>query len=414
VQFPLFSTSADRIDRPGDVVEAGEDFQALPPIHTLFKGAAGKTTAVPVHLRATLTELGTLELWCVLNAADERWRLEFELRASAAVGAAAATESMPARYSEAAEIVGRVFGRQGHLTGEKEARQLVRSLETALGPRDTWRVPLLRELWGALYAGSKRRRRSAAHERVFFQLAGYCLRPGFGYPLDEWRCEQTFQLFTEGVAHHSEPPVWSEFWILWRRVAGGLNEARQKEIWIWLKPFLARRIPPSPSKTLVLPKGPQPHGLDEMVRSAASLERMDPMEKAELGHWIAARLKNPGAGGGPWAWALGRLGARELIYGSSHKTVPALQAREWLSLLLESGLGNQDGGAFAASQLARLTGDRSRDLDDEIRARAVDALKAAQAPERWLKMVTELVVLEADDEARALGDTLPMGLQMKG
>ena len=84
VQFPLFSTTSDRIDRPGDIVEIGDEFRALPPIHTLFKGAGAKTTTVPVHLRATLTELGTLELWCVSNDGDERWRLEFELRGATA------------------------------------------------------------------------------------------------------------------------------------------------------------------------------------------------------------------------------------------------------------------------------------------------------------------------------------------
>jgi hypothetical protein len=78
-------------------------------------------------------------------------------------------------------------------------------MRTFLHPRDEimrmmericrHRMPMLRELWSTLYAGAGRRRRSADHERVFLQLAGYCLRPGFGYPLDEWRCEQTFRQF---------------------------------------------------------------------------------------------------------------------------------------------------------------------------------------------------------------------------
>jgi molecular chaperone DnaK (HSP70) len=89
VQFPLFTTTADRVDRPGTVVEIGDDLRALPPIHTLFKPADCRAITVPVHLRATLTELGTLELWCVANRGDERWRLEFELRGGT-VGAAPA------------------------------------------------------------------------------------------------------------------------------------------------------------------------------------------------------------------------------------------------------------------------------------------------------------------------------------
>jgi protein-disulfide isomerase-like protein with CxxC motif len=92
--------------------------------------------------------------------------------------------------------------------------------------------------------------------------------------------------------------------------------------------------------------------------------------------------------------------------------VPTEQAASWLILLLNQGLQKIDGAPFAATQLARLTGDRTRDLDTELRARTVAALKSAKAPERWLQMVEEVVTLQADDEARALGDTLPIGLEM--
>jgi hypothetical protein len=150
-----------------------------------------------------------------------------------------------------------------------------------------------------------------------------------------------------------------------------------------------------------------------MIRTAASLEHLPVLEKVSLGNWIAERLKNPATAAGPWAWALGRLGTREPIYGSSHKAVSADQAAAWLSLLLEVGLRSVDSTAFAAAQLARLTGDRARDLDEDLRTRTLTALKAAQAPEPWLRMITEVVVLEAADEARALGDTLPIGLQLR-
>jgi hypothetical protein len=433
VQFPLFSTTSDRIDRPGELVEVAEDFQALPPIHTLLKAGDARPGSVPVYLRAVLTELGTLELWCVSSTSAERWRLEFELRGAAARTAMTVTEAMPARFNAVRAVVERVFGHKPLPVGSKEAKQLRRTLETTLGPREEWRLPLLRELWSALHAGARNRRRSADHERIFFQLAGYCLRPGFGYPLDEWRCEQTFRLFADSVLFHAESQGWSEFWILWRRVAGGLTEAHQQELWQYLRPHLARRIPPAgssqtgaaragapgtaparpqPPGPLPKAKGVQPEGLEEMTRVAASLEHLDPAEKIELGNWISERLKNPATAAGPWTWALGRLGVRVPVYGSGHKTVPADQAAEWLSSLLAAGLHCVDGSAFAAVQLCRLTGDRSRDLNDEIRARTMEALKAAQAPGDWLRPLTEVAQLAAADEARVLGDTLPLGLRL--
>lgn len=417
VQFPLYSTSADRADRPGDVVETSADFHALPPIHTLLKSAGAGRGDVPVHLRATMTEIGTLELFCVSNGSDERWRLEFELRGAAARPAATVTEALPPQFARAREIVETVFGTEPLYDGPKNTKELFGTLERALGPRETWRLPLLRELWGTLHARAENRRRSGEHERAFYQFTGYCLRPGFGYPLDEWRCEQSFAFFAPGVIAHGEHAVWNDFWVMWRRMAGGLTEARQTDLWTFLKPHLAGRIPPGsrkarPRDARSSPQGVRPEGLDEMVRTAASLEHLDPSEKAVLGNWIAERLKSAHTAAGPWSWALGRIGAREPIYGSGHRTVGAEQAAEWLSLLLKLDLRAVVGAAFAVSQLARLTGDRTRDLDESLRDRTVDALRAGGVPARWLRLVTEVTSLDDAEEARALGDTLPVGLKL--
>jgi molecular chaperone DnaK (HSP70) len=411
VQFPLYSTTSDLSDRPGDLAAIGEDFHPLPPIHAVLSGAKAQAPTLPVHLRATLTEIGTLELWCVSDVSDERWRLEFELRHRGAAESLACVEAMPARFGEARESVERFFGHKPLPMGPKDVKQLGRLLEKVLGPRTSWRVPVLRELWSALYAGAAKRRRSPEHERVFFGLLGYSLRPGFGYPLDEWRCEQAFTLFSPGVQFHLDKAVWIEFWVLWRRISGGLAEDQQEVLWGYLKPHLHRKIGPGAGHASGKVKGVQPEGLDEMVRAAASLEHLLAREKAELGGWIAERLRQTPAGG-PWAWALGRIGARVPAYGSGHKTVAPAQAAEWLQLLLELGIERIDGAGFAVAQIARLSGDRTRDLDDDVRKRAMDTLRAAGASESWLRMLTEVVVLETADEARVLGDTLPAGLRL--
>ncbi|MET0401715.1 MAG: Hsp70 family protein [Cystobacter sp.] len=412
VQFTLYSTTSDRIDKPGDVVPLAEELKPLPPIHTVLKGATGKAAQVPVHLRTGLTEIGTLELFAVSNVADERWRLEFELRGTSGERELTVTESMPARFVEAKDNVERLYGNKPLPVGPKDIKQLSRTLEKVLGPRDTWRVPVLRELWSSLFAGATKRRRSADHERVFYSLAGYTLRPGFGYPLDHWRAEQTFSLFEPLVQHHTETSVWVEFWVMWRRSSGGLSEAQQRKLYDYLKPHLARKVPPTAPQAPSKLKGIQPEGLDEMVRTAASLEHLEPGDKAELGGWISARLEAEAKSGGPWTWALGRLGARVPLYGSGHRVVDVAVAEQWLTLLLGLGLSRLDGASFAAAQLARFTGDRMRDIGPELRAKTAGALRAAKAADTWVRMVTEVVALEAADEARALGDTLPAGLRL--
>jgi hypothetical protein len=419
VRFPLFSSASDRFEKPGEVVAVSEDMEALPPIHTLLTGGAGKAGSVPVHLRSGLTEIGTLELWCVAETSQERWRLEFELRGTETEAAPTVTESMPAAFADARRWVERIFGGKPRpvleATGRppKDVKQLWASLERTLGPREEWRLPVLREMWSVLFAGAPKRRRSAEHERIFFQLLGYSLRPGFGYPLDEWRCEQSARLFSEGVQFHKEKAIWTEFWVLWRRIAGGLSPGRHQEIWNWLKPYLQTRALVQGPKALPRPKGVQPEGLDEMVRLGASLEHLDPADKAELGAGLGVRLRDPAAAGGPWIWALGRLGARAPIYGSVHKTLPSQQAAQWVEGLLDPRIVKLEGALFALAQLARLTGDRSRDLEPEVRARVIEALRAAGASPSWERMVSEVVALEAADRARALGDTLPVGLAIR-
>jgi hypothetical protein len=420
VQFALYSTSADRVDKPGDVValestvhpepRRGADFRPLPPIHSILRSSGNSGGEVPVHLRASLTEIGTLELWCVSAQSDERWRLEFDLRGSARSGDVPVVESMPARFAEAAELVSRLYGHKPLPVGPKDIKQLVRSLEKILGPRDGWRLPVLRELWSALYAGASKRRRSADHERVFFQLLGFCLRPGFGYPLDAWRCEQTFALFKDLVQFHTEKPVWIEHWVMWRRVAAGLNAEAHQAIYAYLKPHLSRRVPLAAPVAPKL-KGIIPEGLDEMVRAAAALEHLNPSDKEELGNLIVDRI-DPAASGGPWAWALGRLGTREPLYGSAHRTVTAEVASLWLERLLATGLARIDGAPFAAAQLARRTGDRARDLDEALLDKTMSALKECRAPDGWLRMVREVVTMDVADQSRALGDTLPLGLRL--
>jgi molecular chaperone DnaK (HSP70) len=408
VQFPLFTSTSERVAASGEIVTVGEDLHPLPPIHTVLKSSEDKTGQVPVHLRAILTEIGTLQLWCVSETDNDQWGLEFELRGTAASPRETVIESMPPRFSEARSSIERIFGGQPTpgTPVTTEVKHLWRGLEQTLGPRELWRAPLLRELWRALFAGARRRRRSPDHERIWFQLTGYTLRPGFGYPLDEWRAEQTATLFSAGVNAHKEKRVWTEFWIMWRRLAGGLSGERQKEIWNYLRPQLERRLNPSTSRNVAKPKGIQPEGLDEMVRLAVSLEHLTPDEKSELGEWITPHVCTPG----PWAWAIGRLGARVPMYGSAHRTVDPEKASSWLEVLFEAHERKVDDSLFAISQVARLSGDRLRDIDESLRIRALDILRGAGAPESWQHLLTNIVAMDQADKPRAFGDTLPVGL----
>ena len=62
---------------------------------------------------------------------------------------------------------------------------------------------------------------------MWLNLAGWCLRPGYGDALDPWRIEQLWAMFDSGVQHHKDSQVCAEWWTLWRRVTGGLDATAQ-------------------------------------------------------------------------------------------------------------------------------------------------------------------------------------------
>lgn len=402
VQFHLLSSTGDAVHPPGAVVALNaEEFAPLPPVATVIESDAG-ASEVLVQLLAQSTEVGTLEVDCV--AADDparRWRLAFQLRG----GDAATLARLHPRFPEAAARLERFYGSRAPDVEAKEIKGLRADLERLLGKRETWETPLLREVFGVLWAGARRRRRSAEHERLWFSLAGYCLRPGFGYPLDDWRVRQLWSLYEQGVQHIQDVQVWAEWWTLWRRVAGGLDAVAQ----VRLGDQLALDLRPLTGKAA---KDKQT-GIEDMARLAAVLERLPAARKVELGELLLARLGRKGESPQLW-WAVGRLGTRVPVYGSAHDVAPAAAAAAWMERVLALDWKAVIPAAFAAALLARLSGDRERDLDEALRLRVIQRLRAAKAPASWLRMVEEVVDLDEADASRVFGETLPPGLRLVG
>jgi len=413
VRFHLASSVAETAYEAGalaDLAAASGDFVRLPPVATVIDPRAadhGRARETPVQLTTSLTEVGTLEMHCTaVDDPAKRWLLEFQLRREAPQSDDAASESHPA-LPKAIELIDRTFGAKSHDIGPKEVKRLRAQLEQTLGARDTWDIALLRELFGALFERAKKRRRSADHERLWLNLTGYCMRPGFGHPLDEWRVEQLWTLFDQGIQYSNESQIWSEWWTLWRRAAGGLSETAQ----LRLLDDMAFVLQPPGTSRYRRAAGAARAGYEDMVRLAASLERVPVERKIEAGEWLLTRLKKPSENVQSW-WALGRIGARAPFYGSAHGVVPPEVAVVWLDAILALDWKKIDPAAFAAVQIARMTGDRSRDLPDEARAAVVQRLEAMGAAQAWIAMVRETVELDRADEGRVFGETLPAGLKL--
>ncbi len=81
--FHLFASTVRKEDRAGEVVEDwSEDIEPVTAMETLLPVTETEKEGkvVPVWLKSILTEVGTLELWCVYRDGTQQWKLEFNLR----------------------------------------------------------------------------------------------------------------------------------------------------------------------------------------------------------------------------------------------------------------------------------------------------------------------------------------------
>jgi molecular chaperone DnaK (HSP70) len=420
VLFPLFTSTVRGKDKPGDVLTIPpHQLLQLPPLHTVLRGGKRSGTKhVPVTLAARTTEIGTLELFCVAREGDNRWRLEFNVRdivtdagdeAEGGDERTAATDVFPEELvQKAAELVRATY------EGSALPNELTKGLEAALeAPRDEWPTGLCRRLWSFLEEQSDRRTRSSQHLNRWYHLAGYCLRPGFGDSLDRYRIEQLWKMlaapFRAGGVTQQQAEGGADYWIMWRRVAGGLSTAIQNTLMNRLRPVLL----PVKGKAVVKPGANE---LAEMWRAAASLERLDVKTKEALGANVlrqAARSPVPTHA----FWALTRLGTRMLFYGPLNLVIHPQVVEGWLDQLLAFQPGNEsekNGWAFCLANLSRLTGQRALDVDDATRARVLDILRSLKVPAHWTEMVERMVEMDAGDRGQLFGESLPIGLRLIG
>jgi molecular chaperone DnaK (HSP70) len=413
VRFALYS-STTRADPPGTIVPVGDgradtlddgsDLLELPPLVSVLRARGRKD--VTVRLEAHVTELGALEIHCGDRASDEKWRLSFDLRGGGGPKEEAADAQPHPRTEEAKAKVMATFRGSGN-----ELAALAKELEALLeARRDEWSMHTARALFDALAEVADTRKKSAEHEQRWLNLAGFCLRPGTGAPLDAWRTRQMWGVFNEGLAFPRSEASRLAWWIVWRRIAGGMAKTQQDQIYDRLAVLLLPN--PKQQKKLAEVKASKQE-LAEMWRAVASLERLPVGHKLKLGDELMRRMDSrKGREDSLHVWAIGRIGARLPLYGPVNLVVPPSKAGEWLRQLLDWDWPEPEKAAFPLASLGRRTGDRARDLDDGLRARLAAVLRTMPGGERTALLVEQVVALEAREERVALGDTLPAGLRL--
>ncbi len=407
VRFHLASITGDSPFKAGDLADISDLFHSLPPLAVALGGSDTNTEAI-VQLAVTQTEVGTLKIQCVsVDDPNQRWDVEFQIRKKGRAGLQT-DAALPAQTVAAVEKIQVIFGSRSKHIDPKAVKNLRADLEKCLGSaRTEWETPVLRALFTTLLEGLKYRRRSENHERVWLSLTGFCLRPGFGYPLDDWRVEQLWKIYPQGIQFINETQNWTEWWTLWRRIAGGLDADAQEQIFA----DIAKFINPAAARQPGVAKQIKNRGYDDMVRLAAVLERLPVTQKISVGEWLLKRLQKPGEPSQTW-WAVGRIGARIPFHGSSHNVISAVTVCQWLTQILQEDWKKKPHAGFAATLIARMSGDRARDVDEEIRLQVIDKLRLSKAPSSWLDMVEQFKELDEKAEQQIFGEALPPGLKL--
>jgi len=469
IQFPVFVSSVRLTDRTGELLPFDpQEMTALPPIQTVIKkrkasgfrlqasdsdpkteGRCPKSDArtVTVQLTGKLTEIGTLELWCVEHNGKGRWRLDFDVRS--------VTETDRDAVADLAERDG-IVDEETWLpvqealaatfddNGTDKPNRLMRRLDEASNMRrDDWPTSLLRRIGDELIEGFfEGRRKSPEHEARWLNLIGYAYRPGYGLSLDDWRIEQLWRK-VQGNLVGKTIDCRLQNWVLWRRVAGGLSAGQQKML---ADPLLGNVRNLHRQATAGLGRGADMDLYSqegaEIWRLLGSLERLPVETKVELGDMILdlSRKKKAAPVNTAMIWALGRLGSRELMYGPLNAVVSSQTAEQWLRQMMvrpehgridrpspandakPTGDAVQNPSLMAAEQLAlmqlaRKTGDRYRDIGQPTRERVLETLAQHEPPlpqqQHLATLVREVAQLDTDEQGAIFGETLPLGLRLR-
>lgn len=417
VEFPLYVSSTRLTDAPGEVIEVDPvELTPLPPIRTVLDaGRKRETTTVDARLHAHLSEIGSLELSCRDADSNRSWRLQFDIRST--------TETDIAAHESAAEGEGiidddtieqcrvaieRVFDKGGNLKPSKLMNELVQATGD---PKHQWPTSLLRRMWEMLMQHEPGRRQSAQHEARWLNLAGYALRPGYGFAVDDWRVAETWRTVRNRLAH---PASQAESLILWRRIAGGLSRGQQLTI---AEPLLAatrglhRRFTGGKASSSAAAIDPAQSA--EVWRLLGSLELLPVPVKTELGNAIVELLpkRKLEPVRSAMLWTLGRLGQRVPVYGPLNTLVPASRAAKWVDAVMQLD-ADEPIAPLVVMQLARTTGDRHRDLEASQRDRVSAWLERTGAADHLVQLVRTGGTLDAEERSQVFGESLPTGLRL--
>lgn len=412
--FQLYASNVRLHDVSGDLVEIKEDeMLKLPPIHTLLRFGKQEFSKlsedkIPVHLNVLLTPIGTLELSLKSAISNHKWNLEFQLKNASLqenavhlLGKAREDETFDVKdLSLAKEAIAESFSKDSQYKREK----LMERLESLLGrKKQDFPSSVLRAFFDTLLTLSDNRNINSDYKSCFFNLAGFFLRPGYGYPLDDFRIKNLWKIILSERKTTLTTDNYIQKLIFYRRIAGGLNKGQQLQLMNEVMPDLR-------AGKLEVKKG-ETYQYYEKLRTFSSLELLDSVSKMKVGNALLERMQK-GIGTEADYFALARIGARHLAYASFSHLISLKIVEQWIEKLLV--IKNLDVGksAFLFSQLAKKTDLREFNLPDELIEKILKHFEGTDYFNLLRKSLLEVSSLSENEQAAIFGESLPIGLSL--
>lgn len=420
VSFHLLTSHTRLNDALGDLVEiSAEEMFPLPAIHTVLRYGKKQASAnpssterIPVKLTIELSEIGILELWLKSQTTEHRWRLEFQLRsASGEENSLLALENQRTdevfgeeELAPAKALIAEVYSGKGVI----QPNQLIGELERLLNAsKADWSTSLLRGLWEVVLQQAAYRTASMDHEARWWNLAGFLLRPGFGYPLDDFRVKDLWKVILGDLKKPKSLEAQIQCWICYRRIAGGLNKGQQTQLISDFFPAALAQLSPQRNAKVKL----DANEYAEKIRMLASMEFVDANVKTRLGDALVRKIAEGRAVHCDY-WALGRIGARHLARGGLVNVVSREVCVRWLEDLFKGIQDHLDEAFFMVEQLARKTKYREVNLPDEAIQQILNLYRSHPKIDRLRLILTEDTPLTMHEQERVYGEHLPAGLTL--
>lgn len=411
VSFQILTSNVRLHDKESEICAIEPlEFHALPTIQTILR--FGKKTPennepLPVKLGIKYTELGTLELWLQSLQTEHLWSLEFQVR-----NVSGQENSLQNSEGRSDETFDKAFLQnaenylENYFKGNEKPEKMMEKLEEHLQlSRKDWPLSLLRGLFDRLIKLSVFRKKSSHLESRWWNLAGFLLRPGNRFPLDDHRIKEIWKIILADYKTPGSPEIQIQHWICYRRIACGLNKGQQ----IQLANEILTLVLNKKTGIIEIKNKKEVYSYSEKIRVLGSFELLENNTKALIGKALIRRMEKQEAVPADF-WTLGRIGARHLAYGAINNVISKEICSEWLERLLKSKLPSDGDLFFVFSQLARKTNQREIDIPLSLVDQIISYFADTPFTERIKTLLLSGEHLSETEQEFLFGEKLPSGL----